>query len=273
MPSKSTTNLSFHHKHYYTLSLSIYAFKTYHNLEFSSQTLLHTCGKYLCLQNLPQSWVFITNLNTFVSIDSKPSKPTTIFCFHHKHYCTLSVSIYAFKTYHNLEFSSQTLLHTFGKYLCLQNLPQSWIFITNLNTFVSYDSKPSKPTTIFCFHHKHYCTLSVSIYAFKTYHNLEFSSQTLLHTFGKYLCLQNLPQSWVFITNLNTFVSIDSKPSKPTTIFCFHHKHYCTLSVSIYAFKTYHSLGFASQSLLNTFGKYLCLQNLGPTIVAAILER
>ena len=149
-----------------------------------------------------------------------PSKPTTIFSFHHKLYYTLSISIYAFKTHHNLQFSPRTLLHTFNKYLCLQNPLQSSVFTTNSTTHFQYVSMPSKPTTIFSFHHKLYYTFSISIY-------YTFSISTL------YLCLQYPPQSSVFIINTTTHFQ--------------------------YAFKIHHNLLFSPQILLHTFSKYLCV--------------
>ena len=49
--------------------------------------------------------------------------------------------------------------------------------------------------------------------------------------------------------------------SKPTTIFTFHHKCYGSRSMSVYVFKTHHTLQFSPQMLQNQIDESICLQN------------
>ena len=131
MSSKPTTTFSFHHKCDGTSSMRVYVFKTHHNLQFSPQILQNKINERLCLQSPPQSSVFTTNATEPDRLEYMSSKPTTICSFHHKCYGAKSMSVYVFKTHHNLQFSPQMLQNQIDESLCLQNLPQSSIFTTN----------------------------------------------------------------------------------------------------------------------------------------------
>ena len=190
--------------------MRVYVFKTHHNIQFSPQMLQNKINESPCLQNPPQSSVFTTKASEQNQRESMSSNHTTIFSFHHKCYITKSMKVCVFKTHHNLHFSPQ----------CYKN----------------------KTLTIFSFHHKCYITKSMRVYVFKTYHNLQFSPQMLRNKINESLCLQNPPQSSVFTTNATEQNKCESVPSKPTTIFSFHHKSFRTKSTRVYVIKPHHNL-------------------------------
>ena len=137
------------------------------------------------------------------------SKPTTIYCFHHKKVGRVNQCLF------------------------LKNPSQSNVFTPNTKAQSQSVYMSSKPTTNFCFHHKNkgrvnQCLFSLEAISpqilkhkfnvFKAHRKLQFSTQILKHK-----SKQCLPSYIVFNRNIKTYVQTASLSSKPTAIYCFLH--------------------------------------------------
>ena len=128
------------------------------------------------------------------------------------------------KTHHNLLFSPQKGRK--GKSVFFLRTHHNLMFLPQMQGQSVYMS--SKPTTIFCFHHKNkgrvnQCLfsleaispqiLSISLMSLKPSENFSFQHKSKHY----------LPSYIVFNTNIKTYVQTASLSSKPTTIYCFLH--------------------------------------------------